>query len=153
MSLSGPDDPLLALLLKKAQDKGIFIVAADPGMIETGHRFPASLNGVIPVQLFDEEQVETAYSSPVIKAPGKHILTTFPFGTYDFISGSSFSAAQISGLLALMLELDPELNINEIKRHLLHYRKQDQSSPNSEQIAFLDAEQMIESLCRAASCR
>lgn len=43
-------------------------------------------------------------------APGSGVLTTFPQGTYNFISGSSFAAAHVSGVIALLLELQPKLS-------------------------------------------
>jgi subtilisin family serine protease len=37
-------------------------------------------------------------------APGQEILSTVPGGSYDFFSGSSLAAAQVSGVAALLLE-------------------------------------------------
>ena len=96
MSLSGPDDPLLGRLLDLAQSHGITIVAAfDPDLPSGG--FPASHAGVVAV---------VAEGSPVIggtfSAPGRDIPTTKASGGWDFVSGSSFAAAHVSGLFALM---------------------------------------------------
>ena len=42
-------------------------------------------------------------------APSVDILTTVPHGSYDFFSGSSLAAAQVSGVAALLLEREPRL--------------------------------------------
>jgi subtilisin family serine protease len=49
-----------------------------------------------------------------ILAPGSEVLTTFPHGAYNFISGSSFAAAHVSGVVALLLELQPALSADRI---------------------------------------
>lgn len=45
-----------------------------------------------------------------LAVPGDNVLTTVPQGAYDFMSGSSFSAPQVAGLFALMLEIRPSLD-------------------------------------------
>ncbi len=112
MSLSGPQDPLVQILLEKAVEKGMIIVAADP--IEDKLRFPASLADIIPVS----EQPSRVTQRRPFSAPGEQILTTLPHGTYDFVSGSSMSAAQVSGVIALLLELKPDLTRSEIYKIL-----------------------------------
>ena len=45
----------------------------------------------------------------VMAAPGIDILTTVPQTGYDFVSGSSLAAAHVTGVVALLLEEDPNL--------------------------------------------
>ena len=99
-----------------AIEKGIIVVAADPGPGDK-ERFPASLNNVISVQTAQQTGAKLPIDE-VISAPGVNILTTLPHGTYDFISGSSLAAAQVSGIVALLLELKPDLKLTEIKKVL-----------------------------------
>lgn len=47
--------------------------------------------------------------SDAVQAPGERVLTLTPGGAFDFASGSSIAAAQVSGVLALMRALDPTL--------------------------------------------
>ncbi len=42
-------------------------------------------------------------------APGRDVLTLVPGGHYDFASGSSLAAAEVSGIVALMLAERPHL--------------------------------------------
>jgi subtilisin family serine protease len=46
---------------------------------------------------------------PLLAAPGIDILTTMPRQAYDFMSGSSLAAAHVSGIAALLLEVEPRL--------------------------------------------
>jgi len=54
-----------------------------------------------------------------VAAPGQEILTTVPKEGYDFVSGSSLATGHVSGMIALLLELDPKLTPDQIKE-LLH---------------------------------
>jgi subtilisin family serine protease len=49
-----------------------------------------------------------------LAAPSVDILTTVPQGRYDLLSGSSFAAAQVSGVAALLLERNPRLTPAEL---------------------------------------
>ncbi len=98
MSLSGPSAPLLARLIDLAQSRGITVVGAvDPGQANGG--FPASHTGVIAV--VDEGGPPGRH---VFGAPGHDIPTTQPGGNWFFVNGSSYAAAHVSGLFALLRE-------------------------------------------------
>jgi subtilisin family serine protease len=116
MSLSGPEDGLLRRLIDKAQQRGAIVVAAIPeGSGNPG--FPASVPGVIAVAASDSrgEARLAARTSPrfIMVAPGVDILTTVPGEGYDFVSGSSFAAAHVSGVVALLREEHPGLTGRE----------------------------------------
>lgn len=102
MSLSGPEDRLLGRLLDAALARGITIVAAWDGALPAGG-FPASHPGVVAVA-----GVEGPVSSAAaLRAPARDLPTTGLGGSWRFVSGSSYAAAQVSGLFALLHELDP----------------------------------------------
>ena len=115
MSLAGPEDAFLELLLDKAIENGIIVVAADAGLAKKDEDFPASLTNVLSVQSLTQTD---AGHDRQIAAPGEKILTTLPYGTYDFISGSSIAAAEVSGIVALLLELKPDLTFAEARSAL-----------------------------------
>lgn len=146
MSLTGPKDAFLELLLNKAIEDGMIVVAADTGEDNAQQNFPASLKNVISVQSLNPiRQIPPLLG---ITAPGEKILTTLPHGTYDFISGSSIAAAEVSGIIALLLELKPDLDINEVLAIL-----QTSELANAE-TAFsgINANTAVLKLCATAEC-
>lgn len=52
---------------------------------------------------------------PEIVAPGEAIRTTAPFG-YTVVSGTSFSAPHVAGVMALLLSVVPTLPVGELER-------------------------------------
>jgi hypothetical protein len=104
MSLAGPDDALLAQLLDAALEQRISVVAAvDPGL--AGGGFPADHPGVLAVA----GDGDGSRVAGVLRAPWRDIPTTEPGAGWGFVSGSSFAAAQVSGLAAVLRELSPRL--------------------------------------------
>lgn len=144
MSLTGPNDPLLEILLNKAIDKGMVIVAANTGL-EDNENFPASLANVISVQ--SSKQADSVKSERAIIAPSENILTTLPHGTYDFISGSSIAAAEVSGLIALLLQINPDMTLAETRLLL-------QQSELSGTTGFsgINANTALLALCKTIDC-
>jgi hypothetical protein len=99
LSLSGPADRLLTQLIDIASSRDITVVAAyDPAMPKGG--FPASEPNVIAVA--NESLPSTAPG--VYLAPGEDVPTTQPGGKWSLVNGSSYAAAQVSGLVALVRE-------------------------------------------------
>jgi subtilisin family serine protease len=120
LSLTGPHDPLLDLLVKKALNEGIIVVAAAPDGSKQGDEgFPASVSGVIAVQTAGSAAGGTPSLNSHLYAPGVQVLTTFPQRAYNFISGNSFAAAHISGVVALLLALKPDLTRTHLTDILL----------------------------------
>lgn len=99
LSLGGPQDELLSRLLDAAHARGILTVAAvDPQAPDGG--FPASHAGVLAV-------ADATTAIPALMAPGRDIPAPAPGGGYAFVSGTSFAAAEVSGLAALVRQLAP----------------------------------------------
>jgi subtilisin family serine protease len=97
LSLSGPDDRLLRQLLKVAMTKGETVVAAFDRTQPDGG-FPASVPGVIAVS----DSSLAGSRAHVYIAPGRDVPTTQPGGRWFLVNGSSFAAAHVSGLFALV---------------------------------------------------
>lgn len=96
LSLSGPQDTLLASLVALGISRRIAIVAAyDPGL--PGGGFPASQSGVLAIA----EETLPSLPERVYRAPGRDVPITQPGGRWGLASGNSFATAQVSGLLAL----------------------------------------------------
>jgi len=101
MSLSGPDDLLLGRLIDVALAQRQQVVAAVDASAPGGG-FPAAHPGVIAV-------ADGAIDLPLgangtWSAPARDLPTTVPGGGWRMVSGTSFAAGEVSGLLAVMDE-------------------------------------------------
>ena len=114
MSLTGPADPLLTMLLNAAVNKGIIVVAADAGEDNAETGFPASLENVIAVRTINAEISQNLAQKKSVEAPGTDVLTTFPHGAYGFVSGSSLATAHVSGIVALLRQLEPDISAKAV---------------------------------------
>lgn len=103
LSLTGPQDPLLARLIDVALERGAVVVgAADPASDAVG--FPASHAGVLAVTGSDDPRPR---DPGVLKVPDRGIPAPVPGGGWDLVSGSSYATAQLSGLVALAWQFSP----------------------------------------------
>ena len=119
LSLAGPTDPLLSRLIDWAVAQGIIVVAADPENPDPSQNFPASMDKVIAVRpAHTPEGADPPTTTKQIVAPGSEVLTTFPHSAYTFMSGSSLAAAHVSGVVALLLEVQPGLSTTQLKKVL-----------------------------------
>ena len=95
LSIAGPADPLLSALVEAAQKRGVTFVGA---AVEPAGAFPTSIPGVIAAQ-----SLEHSFNADALSVPGTHILTLRPDGQYDFVSGTSVAAAEMTGVIALLI--------------------------------------------------
>jgi len=113
LSLGGPRDRLLERLLAIAASRGAVIVAAaDPRFADGG--FPASFPGVLAVAADDVHDA----SETIYLAPGRDIPTTLPGRRWGLVGGSSYAAAQVAGLVALLVDIAPEQSTQQIRESL-----------------------------------
>ena len=104
LSLGGPRDVLLGRLVDVALARGASVVAAvDPRAPDAG--FPASLPGVIAVA----GDPSRALPIRAFLAPADALPTTTVDGGWGLVNGTSFAAAQVSGLIALLRDAAPKL--------------------------------------------
>jgi subtilisin family serine protease len=115
LSVGGPSDRLLQTLLDVAAARGMAVVAAvDPQQPDGG--FPASWPGVIAVA------IATALNTSALLVPGTDIPATAPGQRWTFVSGSSYAAAHVTGLAALVAQLRPAANGAELRRYMVTVR-------------------------------
>jgi subtilisin family serine protease len=100
LSLGGPSDRLVRRLIDAALARRIAVVAA-VDRTAAGGGFPAGIEGVVAAT------DEAAPSAPpgTLVAPGRDVPTTVPQSRWATVSGASYAAAHVSGLLALIREL------------------------------------------------
>lgn len=128
MSFAGPRDPLLGKAVRAAYEKRAIIVAsAGNGGPAAPPAFPAAYEEVIAVTATDA--AERLYQDAnrghyiAIAAPGVDILAPSTGRAHQLQSGTSFAAAHVSGIIALMLERSPRLTAEEARRVLMDAAK------------------------------
>lgn len=76
-----------------------------------------------PVQMIVDGK-KTTYMKPDISAPGVNVLSSLPGGEYEAWSGTSMATPHVTGAIALLYQLKPDLTIQQI-RDLLTQTSQD----------------------------
>src|SRR5258708_3674071 len=120
MSFAGPKDALIERGIAAAAAKGIVMVAAAGNAgPKSPPLYPAANANVIAVSATDAQDKLFAASNRgayiAVAAPGVDIFLPAPDEKYQMTSGTSFSAAYISGLAALLLERNPALKPDEVR--------------------------------------
>ena len=125
MSFAGPTDRNVASVLADISKTGAvtFIAAAGNEGPLAAPAFPGNDPHVIAVSGTDPEDNLFMASNRgkhiAVAAPGVGIYMPAPGGTYQMKDGTSFSAALVSGTVALMLQLQPNLDPASAKRILM----------------------------------
>jgi Subtilase family len=124
MSFAGPKDGLIERAIAATVAKGIVMVAAAGNAgPKSPPLYPAANANVIAVTATDAQDRLFAASNRgshiAISAPGVDIFLPAPDEKYQMTSGTSFSAAYVSGLAALMLERNPALKPGEVRAILM----------------------------------
>jgi len=119
MSFIGAHDPALQQVLSAANGKGVTIVAAAGNGGPTAPPvYPAAYPDVIAVTAVDEKDQRYQHANRgsyiALAAPGVDILAPVERGGYAYVSGTSFAAAYVSAIAALLLERDPSLDSKSI---------------------------------------
>lgn len=109
LSLTGPRDALLETLLATAMAQGMLVVGAMPTAGEAEAAFPTAVPGVIRVGVAGQ-----ASAGSTVMAPGTEVFTTLPHERYGYMSGSSIAAAHVTGVIALLLEIAPQLKAADV---------------------------------------
>jgi len=98
LSVAGPSDALLAALVESGLRRGVVFV----GAVDAQAGFPTAIPGVIGAA-----GSESVAPPGALAAPARHVLTLRPSAQYDFESGSSVAAAEITGVIALLMSASP----------------------------------------------
>lgn len=119
MSFAGPSDPLLRRGIEAAYKRNAIIVAAAGNNgPDAPAVYPAAYEQVIAVTATDID--DRLYISAnhgqyiAVAAPGVDILTPALEHAHQLQTGTSFAAAHISGIIALMLERNPKLSADAV---------------------------------------
>jgi len=124
MSFAGPKDALIERGVVATAAKGlVMIAAAGNAGAKSPPLYPAANPNVIAVSATDADDKLFSASNRgsyiALAAPGVDIFLPAPDDKYQITSGTSFSAAYVSGLAALMLDRNPALKADELRAMLL----------------------------------
>lgn len=128
MSFAGPRDPALSRRLGVARAKGIVLIAAAGNAgAKSPPLYPAADTNVIAVTATDSEDnlfnASNRGQHIAIAAPGVDILLPSPGASYQVSSGTSFAAAHVSGIAALILERKRDLKPDDVRKILVSTAK------------------------------
>jgi len=158
MSFAGPHDPMLDGPITAAYRKGVVLVAAagNQGPVSPP-QYPAAYPQVIAVTATDADDhlFDHAGRGPhiAVAAPGVDILAPIPDGAIEFVTGTSIAAAHVSGLAALLIERQPSLGPDDIRRILEESAVRLRSNPDRGDVGagLVDAYQSLRVLGLSAA--
>jgi subtilisin family serine protease len=138
MSFAGPKDALVERGIAALAGKGIVMVAAAGNAgAKSPPLYPAANANVIAISATDaQDRLFTASNRGgyiAVAAPGVDLFLPAPDEKYQITSGTSFSAAYVSGLAGLMLERDPALKPEQL-RAILMKTARDLGSPGRDDL-------------------
>ena len=138
MSFAGPKDMLIERGIAATAARDVLLVAAAGNAgPKSPPLFPAANPNVIAVSGTDaQDRLFTASNRGVhiaLAAPGTDIFLPAPDQKYQMTSGTSFSAAYVSGIAALLLERNPTLKPNEV-RAILTSTARDLGAPGKDEL-------------------
>jgi subtilisin family serine protease len=124
MSFAGPADPAIHRSLEAAHKKGVVLIAAAGNAGEKSPPlYPAAEPTVIAVTATDSADNLFTGSNRgrhiAVAAPGVDVLIAVPNGGYELSTGTSYSAAEVSGIVALMLQRKGDLTPDAVRGILL----------------------------------
>ena len=100
--------------ISAGQKKGIIFAASAGNDGQMEMVYPAGIPGMIGVASTNDQDQRSTFSNygnqvVWVAAPGEAIVTTYPFGTYAAVWGTSFSAPMVSAEVSLMQNVQPNL--------------------------------------------
>lgn len=143
MSFAGPKDAVIERAIAATAARGLVLIAAAGNAgSKSPPLYPAANPNVIAVSATDQQdRLFTASNRGnyiALAAPGVDIFLPAPDGKYQMTSGTSFSAAYVSGVAALLLERNYALK-PEALRLTLAKTARDLGSPGRDDL-FGDGE-------------
>ncbi len=124
MSFAGPADPEMHAKIVALRQRGVVVIAAAGNAGPNAKPlYPGAFPEVIAVTATDADDKVFAQANRgthiAVAAPGVAILAAAPEESYRMQSGTSFAAAQVSGVVALLLERNRNLDVAAIRRILM----------------------------------
>ncbi|MDX2118856.1 MAG: S8 family serine peptidase [Planctomycetota bacterium] len=124
LSLSTPEkDEAIDIAIQEAEAAGVVVVASVGNDNSHAKRYPAGNTHVVSVSATAMDDVKAPFSNygsyVEMSAPGIDLVSLMPNGGYAMASGTSFSAALVSGTAALARSAFPSETPAETRARLL----------------------------------
>lgn len=124
MSFAGAENELFIEMIDDAYERGaMFVAAAGNEGPDAPPAYPAAHDKVIAITATDEADrvFEGANRGGYVlaAAPGVEILAPVAGDGFDFLSGTSFAAAHVTGIIALLMERNPDMTAENVSRVLV----------------------------------
>lgn len=119
-----PSQILADAISEMYKEYGVIVVAASGNLGVQQVDYPAALANVIAVGASDRNDPDRRWPGSnwgpeiTVVAPGKDICGPIPDSKYACGTGTSMSAALVSGLVALLLSRDPSLTLQDVLWYL-----------------------------------
>ncbi len=138
MSFAGPKDPIIERgITAVAMNNVVMVAAAGNAGAKSPPLYPAANPNVIAVSATDAQdhlfRASNCGGHIAVAAPGVDVFLPAPDDKYQVTSGTSFSAAYVSGLAALMLERNPALKPDDLRATLMRTAR-DLGSPGRDDL-------------------
>jgi len=123
MSVVGPDNAVLAAVVRKVVAQSIVIVAASGNDgPNAAPLYPAAYPGVVAVTAVDAQEkvlIEASGGDHVrFAAPGADMLAAALGGKYAAVRGTSYASPLVAGLLARMLAREDAIGVDQVVQQL-----------------------------------
>lgn len=116
------EDMVLKNALQRAYDAGILTVCSAGNDGTDAKHYPSAYDTTIGIISSGQNGLKRPGGSygtdNFMSAPGENNYSTIPTDSYGYKSGSSMSAGVVTGVIALMLSVDPTLTPEQIKQLL-----------------------------------
>ena len=129
MSFSFPSSsPELANAVNYVASQGVISVAASGNNNSSALVYPAALSnvmGIASTDNYDNRSSFSNYGSSIVwvAAPGEGVVTTYPYGTYAAVWGTSFSTPMAAGTAALLVQTSSTVKQSTAASALSHANK------------------------------
>ena len=143
MSFAGPRSRVVEIALKSAYDNQVVLVAAvgNSGP-DSPPLYPGADPNVIAVSATDDDDEIYAGATRglhiALSAPGVNVLAPAPEAGYQLTTGTSIAAAHVTGVVALLLQSNPALKPQDIRRILTITAKKLRANPKDVGAGLVD---------------
>jgi thermitase len=124
MSLGGGDNATLKAAVQRAYNggNGVLLVAAAGNDGDATLNYPAAYPEVVSVAATDNRDHRASFSNAnsdvEIAAPGVNVESTYAGGLYMQLSGTSMATPHVSGVAAVIADLNPTANAAAVRSKL-----------------------------------